>query len=61
MRFPLGKKGLVAVSAMVGAVAFWRVRSKRREREDLEWESEVADAIEEGRSSAEAAPASEGA
>ena len=61
MRFPLGKKSLVAVSAVVGAIAFWRVRSKRREREDLEWEAEVADAIEEGRSSAEPASASEGA
>ncbi|MBV8195472.1 MAG: hypothetical protein JOY80_08075 [Candidatus Dormibacteraeota bacterium] len=60
MRFPLGKKGLVAAGAVVGALAFWRIRARRREREDLEWEAEVADAIQEGRSSGETATASEG-
>ncbi|MFN2582251.1 MAG: hypothetical protein ABR498_05870 [Candidatus Dormibacteria bacterium] len=55
MRFPLGKKGLIAIGAAAGAVAFWRVRARRREREDLEWEAEVAEAIQDGRSSAEGA------
>jgi hypothetical protein len=59
MRFPLGKKGLVAASAAVGALAFWRVRVKKREREDMEWEAEVADAIQDGRSGAET-PSAEG-
>ena len=59
MRFPLGKKGVVAASAVVGALAFWRVRAKKREREDMEWEAEVADAIQDGRSGAET-PSGEG-
>ena len=59
MGFPLGKKGVVAAGAVVGALAFWRVRSKKREREDLEWEAEVADAIQDGRSGAET-PSGEG-
>ena len=60
MRFPLGKKGLMAAGAALGALAFWRVRAKRREREDLEWEAEVADAIQEGRSGAETPAGGEG-
>ena len=48
MKFPLGKKGLVLLGAAGGAVAFWRVRSKRREQEEREWEAEVAEAIEQG-------------
>jgi hypothetical protein len=53
MKFPLGRKGLVLAGAAVGALAFWRVRAKRQEREDREWESEVTGAIDEGRSGAE--------
>jgi len=53
MKFPLGRKGLVLASAALGAVAFWRIRAKRQEREDREWENEVTGAIDEGRSSAE--------
>lgn len=48
MKFPLGKKGIVALGAIAGGLAFWRVRSKRREREEREWEAEVAEAIEQG-------------
>ncbi|MGH7686865.1 MAG: hypothetical protein ACREN2_08625 [Candidatus Dormibacteria bacterium] len=48
MKFPLGKKGVVALGAIAGGLAFWRVRSKRREREEREWEAEVAEAIEQG-------------
>lgn len=48
MKFPLGKKGLVLLGAVGGAAAFWRVRSKRREQEEREWEAEVAEAIEQG-------------
>ena len=60
MRFPLGKKGAVAAGAVIGALAFWRVRARRREREDQEWEAEIADAIQEGRSGADAATGGEG-
>lgn len=53
MRFPFGKKGLVATGAAIaGSVAFWRVRSRRRDEEALEWEAEIAGAVDEGRSAA---------
>lgn len=48
MKFPLGKKGLVALGAVAGGAAFWRIRARRREREEREWEAEVAEAIEQG-------------
>jgi len=59
MRFPLGRKGLVAAGAAAGALAFWKVRSRRREQEDREWEAEVAGAVDEGRSAADAATTGE--
>lgn len=55
MGFPLGRKGLVALGAAAGALAFWRVRSRRREQEEQAWEAEVASAVDEGRSAAEPA------
>ncbi|HEX6539053.1 MAG TPA: hypothetical protein VF155_07735 [Candidatus Dormibacteraeota bacterium] len=58
MKLPLGKKGVVALGAMAGGLAFWRVRARRRAREEREWEAEVAEAIEQGQ--AAGAPMSEG-
>lgn len=58
MKVPLGKKGIVALGAMAGGLAFWRVRSRRRAREEREWEAEVAEAIEQGQ--AAGTPMSEG-
>lgn len=58
MKVPLGKKGIVALGAVAGGLAFWRVRSRRREREEREWEAEVAEAIEQGQ--AAGTPVSEG-
>lgn len=60
MRFPLGKKGLVAVGTLAGGLAFWRVRARRREREEREWEAEVAEAIEQGQAAGAEVPAGEG-
>ena len=59
MRFPLGRKGLLAVGGALGALAFWRVRSRRRVQQDREWEAEVAGAVEEGSSVAETSAAGE--
>ena len=59
MRFPLGRKGFLAVGGAVGALAFWKVRSRRREQQDREWEAEVAGAVDQGRSTAETSAAAE--
>lgn len=59
MKVPFGRKGLVAIGGIAGALAFWRIRSRRREREELEWEAEVVGAIDEGRA-AEPAPSTSG-
>jgi len=55
MKVPFGRKGLVAVGVALGAVALWRVRTQRQEREEREWEEEIAAAVEEGRAAAESA------
>jgi len=47
------------VGGAVGALAFWKVRSRRREQQDREWEAEVAGAVDQGRSAAEASVAGE--
>jgi len=60
MKFPLGRKSLVAVGAAATAVAFWKARAKRRDREAREWESEISSAIDEGSSAAEKAPSGAG-
>jgi hypothetical protein len=55
MRVPFGKKGLVGIGAAVaGVLVFLRLRSRRREQESREWESEIAGAVDEGRSASEA-------
>ena len=48
-----GRRGLVAAGAVLGAVALWKVRSQRREREAREWETEISGAVDEGRTAAE--------
>ncbi len=58
MKFPLGRKGLIAVGTVAGGLAFWRIRSRRRQREELEWEAEVVGAIDEGRAAGEPAGSS---
>jgi hypothetical protein len=55
MKLPFGPKGLVAAGAVLGAIALWRVRSQRRERDAREWEAEISGAIDEGRTAAETA------
>jgi len=55
MKFPFGAKGLIALGAAFGAVALWKVRAQRRERETREWEEEIAGAVDEGRSAASGA------
>jgi len=55
MRFPLGKKGFVGSgAALAGVLVFLRIRSRKREQESREWESEIAGAVDEGRSASEA-------
>jgi hypothetical protein len=53
MKIPFGPKGLIALGAVLGAVALWKVRSQRRERDAREWEAEISGAIDEGRTAAE--------
>ena len=54
MRFPLGKKGLLASVAIAGAVVYWRVRQSHRDQ-DLEWEEDLRSATDEGVAAARAA------
>jgi hypothetical protein len=55
MRFPLGKKGFVGTSAaLAGVLVFLRIRSRQRDQETREWESEIAGAVDEGRAGSEA-------
>ena len=49
MGFLFGRRALALVATVAAAAAFWRWRSARRAKLDFEWESEVSDAIEEGR------------
>ena len=56
MRVPLGKKSFVGIGAAIaGVLVFLRIRSRRREQEAREWESEIAGAVDEGRSASEPA------
>ena len=55
MKVPMGRKGLIAIGGVAGALAFWRIRSRRRQREEQKWEAEVVGAIDEGRGAAEPA------
>jgi hypothetical protein len=61
MKLPLGRRGLIAAGSIAGALAFWRIRSRRKQQQELEWEAEVMGAIDEGRSAGERAGATSGA
>jgi hypothetical protein len=55
MRLPLGKRGVVGIgAALTGALVFLRIRSRKRDQEAREWESEIAGAVDEGRAASEA-------
>ena len=46
---PISRKSLVALGALAaGGVAFWRVRSRRRQAEDEQFEDEIQEATQEG-------------
>lgn len=60
MKVPIGRKALIAVGGAAGALAFWRIRSRRKQREELEWEAEVVGAIDEGHVAAETAGSTSG-
>lgn len=53
MRLPFGRNGLIAAGFLLGAAALWRIRTQRREREEREWEEEIAAAVDEGRTAAD--------
>ena len=55
MRLPLGKRGVLGIGAAVGgALVFLRIRSRKRDQEAREWESEIAGAVDQGRAASEA-------
>ena len=54
MRFPFGKKGLLAASALTAGVVYWRVKTNREE-EVRRWEEELEAATAEGVAAAHAA------
>jgi hypothetical protein len=54
MRFPFGKKGFLAASALSAGVIYWRVKSNREE-EERRWREELDAATDEGISAANAA------
>lgn len=60
MKLPIGRKAFIAAGGVAGALAFWRIRSRRKQREELEWEAEVVGAIDEGRGAAETAGSTSG-
>jgi hypothetical protein len=45
---PLNRKTLIALGAVAAGVAFWRVRARRREAEDQQFEEEIQGAVQEG-------------
>lgn len=49
VRFPFGRKGFIAASALAAAVVYWRVRQTRRDELDRAWEAEISAAVAEGR------------
>jgi hypothetical protein len=53
---PINKKTMVALGAVLAAVAFWRVRSRRRDAEDRRFEEEIQGAVHEGAESGHSAP-----
>jgi hypothetical protein len=54
MRFPFGKKGFLAASALSAGVIYWRVKSNRAE-EERRWREELDEATAEGIAAANAA------
>ncbi|HEX4579978.1 MAG TPA: hypothetical protein VH498_08255 [Candidatus Dormibacteraeota bacterium] len=50
LRFPFGRRGLLAAAAISGAIVYWRVAEQRRSREAS---AEIDDAIAEGRAAAD--------
>jgi|HubBroStandDraft_6_1064221.scaffolds.fasta_scaffold685204_1 hypothetical protein len=54
MRFPFGKKGFLAASALSAGVIYWRVKTSRAE-EERRWREELDAATAEGIAAAEAA------
>jgi hypothetical protein len=54
---PFGRKGLIAAVAIAAAVVFWRVRARRQEAADEQWDEDVQGAIQEGVAAGRAATA----
>jgi len=54
MRFPFGKKGFLAASALSAGVIYWRVKTSRAE-EERRWRDELDAATAEGIAAANAA------
>jgi hypothetical protein len=57
LRFPFGRKGLLAASAIAAGVVYWRVRAARREADDREWDEDMGAAVEQGVAAGQAAAA----
>jgi hypothetical protein len=45
---PFGRKGLIAAAAIAAGVVYWRVRVRRQEAADREWDEDVQSAIQDG-------------
>ena len=45
---PFGRKGLIAAAAIAAGVIYWRVRARRLEAADREWDEDIQGAIQEG-------------
>jgi len=45
---PFGRKGLIAAAAIAAGVVYWRVRARRLDAADRQWEEDVQGAIQEG-------------
>lgn len=56
MGFLFGRGGIVLLVLAALGVGAWRLRAARRSRLDLEWEAEIAGAIDEGRAAAPSEP-----
>jgi hypothetical protein len=56
---PFGRKGLIAAAAIAAGVIYWRVRARRLEAADREWDEDVQGAIQEGVAAGRAAASRE--
>jgi len=45
MKFPFGKKGMLAAGLVAAGVVYWRVQEQRRQAALAEWEAETDEAI----------------